>query len=286
MRSELYSVGPVLEWPVTISSSRWKYRNNLFAHVVRPGSALVGFESNNKYEVRNAMGQNVFYAVEENDCLSRQCCGPMRSFTIHILDNFGQEVITITRPLKCTSCLFPCCLQELEVQSPPGNTVGYVVQQWHPFSPKFLVANEHCEPVLKIHGPFCGWSCLPDVDFEILTMDEVSKIGKISKQWSGLLREAFTDTDNFGIKFPMDLDVRMKAVMIAACFLIIPIHASNVSSNENSCARLHLDSALLNPLSTQQRQKQMMACRRQEAAATLFSLLLMRMVEAGGFVWH
>uniref|UniRef100_A0A8D3BXU0 Phospholipid scramblase n=2 Tax=Scophthalmus maximus TaxID=52904 RepID=A0A8D3BXU0_SCOMX len=196
------------------------FSNNFFAHVVRPGSALVGFESNNKYEVRNAMGQNVFYAVEENDCLSRQCCGPMRSFTIHILDNFGQEVITITRPLKCTSCLFPCCLQELEVQSPPGNTVGYVVQQWHPFSPKFLVANEHCEPVLKIHGPFCGWSCLPDVDFEILTMDEVSKIGKISKQWSGLLREAFTDTDNFGIKFPMDLDVRMKAVMIAACFLI------------------------------------------------------------------
>ncbi len=76
-------------------------------------AALVGFESNNKYEVRNTMGQNVFYAVEENDCLSRQCCGPMRSFTIHVLDNFGQEIITITRPLKCMSCFFPCCLQEV-----------------------------------------------------------------------------------------------------------------------------------------------------------------------------
>ncbi|KAG7526452.1 hypothetical protein JOB18_040354 [Solea senegalensis] len=209
--------------------------------------ALVGFESNNKYEVRNSMGQSVFYAVEENDCLSRQCCGPVRSFTIHILDNFGQEIITITRPLKCMSCCFPCCLQELEVQSPPGNTVGYVMQQWHPFSPKFIVTNENCEPVLKIHGPFCGWSFLPDVDFEldrrptpthdvlfvlsvtypqILTMDEVSKIGKISKQWTGLLREVFTDADNFGIQFPMDLDVRMKAVMIGACFLIVSPTAS------------------------------------------------------------
>lgn len=56
---------------------------------------------------------------------------------------------------------------------------------------------------------------------QILTMDEVSKIGKISKQWTGLLREAFTDSDNFGIQFPMDLDVRMKAVMIGACFLIV-----------------------------------------------------------------
>lgn len=56
---------------------------------------------------------------------------------------------------------------------------------------------------------------------QILTMDEVSKIGKISKQWTGLLREMFTDSDNFGIQFPMDLDVKMKAVMIGACFLIV-----------------------------------------------------------------
>lgn len=56
--------------------------------------------------------------------------------------------------------------------------------------------------------------------WQILTMDEVS-IGRISKQWSGLLREVFTDTDNFGIQFPMDLDVRMKAVMIGLCFLVV-----------------------------------------------------------------
>lgn len=95
-------------------------------------SALVGFESNNKYEVRNTVGQNVFYAVEENDCLNRQCCGPLRPFSIHILDNFGQEVITVTRPLKCMSCFFPCCLQEVsgttledfggsEHESPPSS---------------------------------------------------------------------------------------------------------------------------------------------------------------------
>lgn len=46
-------------------------------------------------------------------------------------------------------------------------------------------------------------------------------MGKISKQWAGLLREAFTDADYFGITFPMDLDVKMKAVMIGACFLIV-----------------------------------------------------------------
>lgn len=47
------------------------------------------------------------------------------------------------------------------------------------------------------------------------------EVGKISKQWSGLAREMFTDADFFGINFPMDLDVRMKAVMLGACFLIV-----------------------------------------------------------------
>ncbi|CDQ92431.1 unnamed protein product, partial [Oncorhynchus mykiss] len=62
--------------------------------------------------------------------------------------------------------------------------------------------------------------CLLLPPLQIVTMDEVDKIGKISKQWTGLLREAFTDADNFGIQFPMDLDVKMKAVMIGACFLV------------------------------------------------------------------
>ena len=32
----------------------------------------------------------------------------------------------------------------------------------------------------------------------------------ITKQWSGLGREAFTDADNFGVSFPQDLDVKAK----------------------------------------------------------------------------
>lgn len=48
-------------------------------------------------------------------------------------------------------------------------------------------------------------------------------IGKISKQWTGFVREAFTDFSSFDIHFPLDLDVKMKAVMIGACFLIVSL---------------------------------------------------------------
>ncbi|XP_031452137.1 phospholipid scramblase 1-like isoform X2 [Phasianus colchicus] len=107
-----------------------------------------------------------------------------------------------------------------EIQAPPGTPVGYVVQNWHPCLPKFTIQDEKKMDVLKISGPCVVCSCCEDVNFEVKSLDEVSNVGRISKQWSGFLKEAFTDTDNFGVSFPMDLDVKMKAVMLGACFLI------------------------------------------------------------------
>ncbi|XP_054691096.1 phospholipid scramblase 1 isoform X1 [Grus americana] len=181
---------------------------------------LTGFETNNKYEIKNTLGQRVYFAAEDNDCCTRNCCGPSRPFTIRIIDNLGHEVITLQRPLRCSSCCFPCCLQELEVQAPPGTPVGYVVQNWHPCLPKFTIQNEKRMDILKIVGPCVVCSCCEDIHFEVKSVDETASVGRISKQWTGFLKEAFTDADNFGITFPMDLDVKMKAVMIGACFLI------------------------------------------------------------------
>ena len=84
-----------------------------------------------------------------------------------------------------------------------------------------------------------------------MTPDESVEVGRISKQWSGLLKEAFTDTDNFGItwveftlqnisdpflkhlRFPMDLDVRCKATLIGAAFLIDYMFFEKAANEEN-----------------------------------------------------
>ena len=76
----------------------------------------------------NLVKSSGFFATD-NDCCNRQCCGPARSFDIKILDNNNQEVIHLNRPLRCALCCFPCCLQELEVTSPPGTPIGYVIQK-------------------------------------------------------------------------------------------------------------------------------------------------------------
>ncbi|XP_069830334.1 phospholipid scramblase 1-like [Dendropsophus ebraccatus] len=181
---------------------------------------FTGFETNNKYEITNSMGQKVYYAAEETSFCNRFFCGSARSFVIVITDNRGNEVMRLLRPLRCSCCLAPCCLQRLEVQAPPGIPIGYVIQTWHPFLPKFTIQNERHENVLRIIGPFLTCSCCSDVNFMVKSVDEIYEVGRISKQWAGFVNEMCTDADIFGIQFPMNLDVKMKAVMLGACFLI------------------------------------------------------------------
>ncbi|CAI9621423.1 unnamed protein product [Staurois parvus] len=150
---------------------------------------------------------------------TRNFCGAARSFVITIVDNSGREIIRLSRPYRCSTCCFPCCLQKLQVEAPPGTTIGFVKQNWHPCLPKFTILNEREEEVLKIHGPCVPCSCCADVNFELKSLDESSVIGRISKQWAGVVKEAFTDADNFGVQFPMDLDVKVKALVLGACFL-------------------------------------------------------------------
>lgn len=54
----------------------------------------------------------------------------------------------------------------------------------------------------------------------MLTADESQQVGKISKQWAGVAKEWFTKADNFGITFPMDLDVKAKGTLLGALYLI------------------------------------------------------------------
>ena len=46
------------------------------------------------------------------------------------------------------------------------------------------------------------------------------QVGLITKQWSGVGKEVFTDADNLGISFSLDLDVKVKATLLGALFLI------------------------------------------------------------------
>lgn len=182
--------------------------------------AITGFETNNKFTIKNTLGQKVYWAAEDNDCCTRNCCGPLRRFNLQVFDIHQNEVLHLKRPAACDSCLFPCCMQTILVEAPPGSFIGSVEQVWAMCYPHFVIKNAVGDVILRIQGPFCTYSmCGNDVEFKILSLDG-DEVGKISKQWSGLARELFTDADFFGISFPIGLDTQTKSILLGACFLV------------------------------------------------------------------
>ncbi|XP_071479849.1 phospholipid scramblase 1-like [Diadema antillarum] len=189
---------------------------------------FTGFEMQNKYAIKNSLGQQVYFAVEESDFCMRQCCGPGRGFTMHIMDNTQREVIRLVRPFMCCAGCPWCahmdsCGFVVQVEAPVGTVIGYVRQQQYFLGPRIDILDQDKNCVLKIKGPYCMCQdicCQDDIVFDVLTADKATQVGKVSKQWPGCFKASFTDADNFGITFPADLHVNVKATLLAAVFLI------------------------------------------------------------------
>ena len=126
-------------------------------------------------------------------------------------------------------------LSNLEITA-SGQIVGKIKQRADCTEPVFSICDASGEEILKVKGPVCVISCCGDIDFEVTNCNERltylikkvltkdgQQIGKVTKQWSGLVREAYTDADNFGVSFPLDLDVRVKLTLMAMVFLIVSI---------------------------------------------------------------
>ncbi|CAF0737907.1 unnamed protein product [Brachionus calyciflorus] len=196
--------------------------------------AVVGWDTNNKYFINNNTGNQVFFAAEESETCMRICCGYQRGFTFHIVDNLYQEVIRVKREFKCAAgcccwCPGSCegCAQEVTVEAPIGTIVGYVKQIGSMWRTKYDVLNDKREPILRIHGPCCvcdGPLCPCNNEFQILTCDCLAQIGSIKKDYAGFVREMLTVSDSFSIKFPMDLSVKAKSLLLGAFFLIDFMH--------------------------------------------------------------
>lgn len=187
---------------------------------------LVDWECSNKYKILNNQGQQCYYAFEKSNMLCRQCCGANRKFKIHIADNNKETVFSLKRPFKCFGgcnwcAAFRCAQDEVSVYAANGEQLGYVRQACSAWKPHYTILDAKKDPKFEIWGPCCPCTlCNSKIDFPIRPIGSDEVIANINKQWSGFAREYFTDADNFGVTFPMDLDVKLKATLIGAVFLI------------------------------------------------------------------
>lgn len=122
--------------------------------------SCAGFETNNKFKIKNTLGQDIFYAAEDTDFCTRQICCSARPFNMKIMDNYKNEVIHLYRPIAW-------CLSSIKISAPAGNVIGCIEKSWSLCPRLFLVKNHNNETILRIEGPFCVWSCCSDIDFSV-----------------------------------------------------------------------------------------------------------------------
>lgn len=180
------------------------------------GEILTNFETRNKYVVCSADGEQLFAAGEVGGSLIlRVLLKAHRPFTMKVAAPGGETVMILKRP-------FRFFFHELRILDSAGQQLGYLKKQFSIFRRIYTVYDRSSRPVLTLFGPILHpWT------FEI--QQESRTIGKITKKWSGLAKEVFTDADNFGVTFPGQLPPELKTLLLGAVFLIDFVHFENTN---------------------------------------------------------
>ncbi|PAA47373.1 hypothetical protein BOX15_Mlig010494g1 [Macrostomum lignano] len=190
--------------------------------------ALTGFETNNKYDIKDSEGKKVYKAKEHSGVCSRMCLGSQRPFRIEIEEKDSDKIVMeVKRDYKyscigqCFSCC-DCCKDCVTCEAPPGNVIGFVKQEYNACNANFSIRDANGDVMLLIEGPcFCGCRCPGQkYKFRLLSADGSQEVGKLYKEWGGLAKELFTDADNFKVEVANDTSVQVKSILVAAALLI------------------------------------------------------------------
>ncbi|XP_064120823.1 phospholipid scramblase 1-like [Macrobrachium nipponense] len=162
----------------------------LIEQIISAWECLSGCEVKNKYILKNPMGQEFLTATEDSNFCAKQCCGNIRGFELPLVDTNGMEVLRLHRPLKCNSCLTPCCNQEMDITA-NGQLLGSMHQEWNfcmPLASTYTVRNASGDEAFRIEAPFCPCSCGSDVEFEVIGSG--GTMGTISARGGGCVSSA------------------------------------------------------------------------------------------------
>lgn len=181
------------------------------------GEILTGFETKNRYEVVDPHNNPLLEVLEEGGSvlttITRVFLKALRPFTMHLFSPQGNGLFKLTRP-------FRFYFHELEISQANGAPLGKIKRRFSILRRVYTVIARDGNEIFELFGPLLHpWT------FQIKKGGQ--ELGKITKKWSGLLKESFTDADNFGISFPKGIDLSQKAVLLGAVFLIDFVHFEN-----------------------------------------------------------
>ena len=177
-----------------------------------------GYETSNRYVVTDISGNDLFTAAEvRGSVLLRLFLRARRPFEMDMLNWDGRRLMHLKRRFRLV-------FHELEVYDGAGVFLGRIKKRFSVLRRIYTVFDAAGGEMFELFGPVLHpWT------FEVRR--EGVSYGKITKKWSGMLKEGFTDADNFGITFSADWDTRTRAVLLGAVFLIDFVHFENKNRN-------------------------------------------------------
>jgi len=176
---------------------------------------LLSFELTNKYDVY-AGGATPTLRVEEQGggflgFFLRLLLSSARPFHAHVMDAASGDV------LMRMHRRFRFIFHRLEVMAGGGEAIGAIERRWSWLRRIYSIRDAQGNQVLEVFGPFWKpWT------FELRVGEQA--IGTITKRWSGLGKEFFTDADNFGIEMHSIPNPLHRALAFAALVLIDVVH--------------------------------------------------------------
>lgn len=178
---------------------------------------ILSFDARNVYVVYDEAGNPVINVEEQGrgfgQFLKRVILTSYRPFTSIVEDlSTNGHVLTLRRP-------FRFFFHRLEVRDTGGTQIGAIQRRWTWLRRKYTVEGPDGREVATLFGPiFRPWT------FKILLPDSQREVGLIQKKWSGLLKEMYTEADNFWVQFDDIPDPQLRALLFSATVLIDTVH--------------------------------------------------------------
>jgi uncharacterized protein YxjI len=185
--------------------------DKLFIRQRHEAIELFGFETRNKYEIQTLNKETIGYAAEQGkgflSTIARLYLGHWRTFDIHLFNAQREQLYVAHHP-------FRWYFQELIVQDMQGVTLGTIRKRFSLLSKSFEVSNAMGQIIFEVSSPIWKIWTFP-------FLRQGREMARVSKKWSGLLSEGFTDKDNFLVEFldPMVKDKERLLLLMAGIFI-------------------------------------------------------------------
>ena len=169
-------------------------RKNEYSISIQPESAVKG-----KWHMEelNASGLSI---------LGRNLFGLLYTFTMELTDDQGKIVFRIYRKARLY-------YHSLDMHDETGLQTGRISRRFSFINRVVSARNMKNTEMLRLVGPV--WK-----PWTFYLYNGRNKVGVVSKKWSGLLKEAYTDADKFSLRFTTPLDPERKRLALGALMLV------------------------------------------------------------------